>query len=72
MEIASQGDFALRRRNVLAVFNTLPFTLSDTVLTVKIHASDHGRHRLHTVTVVEPQKESGKQKQEQNASNSQI
>jgi hypothetical protein len=50
----------------------LPLALSYTVLAFKAHASDHRWHRLHTVAVIEPQKESGKQKQEQNARNSQI
>jgi hypothetical protein len=57
---------------VFTLYDLLPFTVANPIFTVKIHASNQRRHRLHTVAVVEPQKENGKQKQEQNARDSQI
>jgi hypothetical protein len=57
---------------MLVLYNGLPLAVTDSILTVKIHASNQRRRCLHTAAVVQPQKEYGKQKQEYDARNLKI
>ena len=54
MKIASQGDVALGRRNVLSLYDPLPLTVTDSVFSFKINVSNQSRRSLHTVAVVKP------------------
>jgi hypothetical protein len=54
---------------MFTLYDVMPFTVLDPILTVKIHISNHRGHCLHTAAVVEPQKEGGEQKQDYDARN---
>jgi hypothetical protein len=72
MKITSQSDVALRRRYMLSLYDLLPLSVADTVLSLKIDLTQCGRNRLVAVSVIVPNHKDGNQDKRHYTDNNQI